>query len=103
MAHRLEDTEGLSQQTIMLTYASKRVTSRGPVGQPDIVEMPGFRLDFVARQGVRFLGTEMDIKFEARNITARKREEFQQSATHRVEINTYDVGRTFSLSASMKF
>lgn len=99
----LEDTEGLSQQTIMLTYASKRVTSRGPVGQPDIVEMPGFRLDFVARQGVRFLGTEMDIKFEARNITARKREEYQQSATHRVEINTYDVGRTFSLSASMKF
>jgi len=72
----LEDTEGLSQQTLMLTYASKRVTSRGPVGQPDIVEMPGFRLDFVARQGVRFLGTEMDIKFEARNITGRKREEF---------------------------
>jgi outer membrane receptor protein involved in Fe transport len=99
----LEDTEGLSQQTLMLTYASKRVTSRGPVGQPDIVEMPGFRLDFVARQGVRFLGTEMDIKFEARNITGRKREEFQQSATNRVEINTYDVGRTFSLSASMKF
>ena len=50
-----------------------------------------------------FLGTEMDIKFEARNITGRKREEFQQSATNRVEINTYDVGRTFSLSASMKF
>ena len=98
-----EDTEGLSQQTFLLSYASKRVTSRGPVGQPDIVEMPGLRLDFVARQGVDFLGREVDLKFEARNITGRKREEFQQSGANRVDINTYDVGRTLSISASVKF
>jgi outer membrane receptor protein involved in Fe transport len=87
----------------MLTYASTRVTSRGPVGQPDILENPGLRLDLVLRQGVDFLGRNVDLKFEARNITGRKREEYQQSATHRVEINTYDVGRSFSLSASVKF
>ena len=98
-----EDTEGLSQHTLMLTYASTRVTSRGPVGQPDILENPGLRLDLVLRQGVDFLGRNVDLKFEARNITGRKREEYQQSATHRVEINTYDVGRSFSLSASVKF
>ena len=98
-----EDTEHLSQQTFLLSYASKRVTSRGPAGQPDIVEMPGLRLDFVARQGVDLLGREVDLKFEFRNITGRKREEYQQSATNRVEINTYNVGRSFSMSASVKF
>lgn len=98
-----EHPDRLSQQTLLLTYASKRVTSRGPVGQPDIVENPGLRLDLVLREGVTFLGREVDFKFEARNLTGRKREEFQQSGTNRVEINTYDVGRSFSFSASFKF
>lgn len=98
-----EHPDRLSQQTLLLTYASKRVTSRGPVGQPDIVENPGLRLDLVLREGATFLGREVDFKFEARNLTGRKREEFQQSGTNRVEINTYDVGRSFSFSASFKF
>ncbi|MBU0823154.1 MAG: TonB-dependent receptor, partial [Alphaproteobacteria bacterium] len=37
----LEDQDKLSQQTILVTYASPRVTSRGPSGQPDIREKPG--------------------------------------------------------------
>jgi outer membrane receptor protein involved in Fe transport len=98
-----EHPDRLSQQTLLLTYASKRVTSRGPVGQPDIIEKPGLRLDLVLREGLSVLDREIDLKFEARNLTGRKREEFQQSATNRVEINTYDVGRSFSLSASLKF
>ncbi|MCZ8019981.1 TonB-dependent receptor [Novosphingobium sp.] len=98
-----EHPDRLSQQTLMLTYASKRVTSRGPVGQPDIVENPGLRLDLVLREGVKLLGREVDLKFEARNLTGRKREEFQSNGTNRVEINTYDVGRSFSISASVKF
>lgn len=98
-----EHTERLSQQTFLLSYASERVTSRGPVGLPDILERPGFKLDFVAREGVNFLGREVDVKFEARNITGRKREEFQQVGANQIEINSYDVGRSFSLSASVKF
>ena len=67
------------------------------------MERPGIRLDFVARQGVKLAGQEIDLKFEARNITGRRHEEFQQAGGNRVEINTYDVGRSFSLSASLKF
>ena len=99
----IEHPDKLSQQTLLLSYASKRVTSRGPVGQPDIVEAPGLRIDFVARQGVTLFGTEVDLKFEARNLTGQRREEFQQNATNRIEINTYDVGTSVSLSASVKF
>jgi hypothetical protein len=57
----------------------------------------------VARQGVTLFGTEVDLKFEARNLTGQRREEFQQNETNRIEINSYDVGTSVSLSASVKF
>jgi TonB-dependent receptor len=102
----LENQDKLSQQTFLVTYASNRVVSRGVIGsppQPDVFERPGLRLDFVAREGIKALGTEVELKFEARNLTGRKHEEFQQSGANRIIINTYDVGRSFSLSASVKF
>jgi TonB-dependent receptor len=101
----LEDTDGLSQQTILLSYASKRVFSRGLLntGQPDVVQDPGLRIDFVARQGFKLFKKDVELKFEARNITGRRNYEYQQSGANRVEVNSYDVGRTFALSASMTF
>src|SRR3546814_20205611 len=68
----LEDTDRLSQQTLMLTYDSDRVTSRGPNLQPDIKERPGLTLDFVARQGVKLGSVNAEVMFKARNITGRK-------------------------------
>jgi TonB-dependent receptor len=103
----LESTDKLSQQTFLLTYASDRVVSRGATGtppQPDIVERPGLRLDFVARQGIELAPErELEVKFEFRNITGRKHEEFQQSGDRRLDFNTYDLGRVASLSASVRF
>lgn len=101
----LEDRDSLSQQTILFNYASKRVTSRGLVntGQPDIFENPGLTIDFVARQGFNFGKDQVEFKFEARNLTGRRHVEYQQSGANRIDINTYDVGRLFALSASLKF
>lgn len=102
----LENKDKLSQQTFMLTYASDRVVSRGVLGtppQPDVLERPGFRLDFVAREGFDLMGREVELKFEARNITGRRHVEFQQFDANRLDVNTYDVGTSFSLSASLKF
>ncbi len=101
----LEDRDGLSQQTILLNYASKRVTSRGiaNTGQPDIFEYPGLRIDFVARQGFSVRGHEVELKFEARNLTGRSYQEYQQSGDKRVNVNVYDLGRVFTLSAQAKF
>jgi len=101
----VESVDRLSQFTFLLTYASERVVSRGiaTLYQPDIVEKPGFSLDFVARQGFEFYGRDLELKFQARNLTGRKHEEFQQSGDNRIDVNTYNVGRSFSLSASMQF
>jgi len=101
----LEDTDSLSQQTLILSYASKRVTSRGIAnqGQPDVYEHPGFNLDFVARQGVDLAGRAFDVKFEARNLTNRKYRELQSNGTNTVIYNGYNNGITVNLSLSTTF
>ncbi|QPQ55309.1 TonB-dependent receptor [Allosphingosinicella flava] len=102
----LENSERLSQQTLLLTYASERVTNRGPVlgdvRQADIVERPGLRLDFVAREGFMIGDKEIELKFEARNITGTDYLEYQQDEV-RIVNNGYDVGTTVSLGLGVKF
>ena len=99
----LEDTDKLQQITMLVNYASERVTSRGTAALPDVVEDPGLRLDLVARQGFTLGGTEMELKAEARNILGRDNFEFQSNGTNRIEINSYQVGTSFSLSLSAEF
>lgn len=48
-------------------------------------------------------GREFELKFEARNLTGQKYKEFQETAGNRVDVNTYKVGRVFTLSASTTF
>ena len=99
----LEDKEHLSQQTLLLSYASVRTTRRGPSGQADIREKPGIHLDFVAREGVEFYGVPAEIKFEVRNITGTKYQEYQQNGDNKIFYNLYDVGTTASLGMSFNF
>jgi outer membrane receptor protein involved in Fe transport len=103
----IENRDRLQQATFLVTYASERVTERGPIQgnarQPDIIEKPGLRLDFVAREAIRFLGADAELKLEARNLLGQDYEEFQQSGDNRVDINSYKVGRTLSVGMSLKF
>ena len=97
----LEDTNRLSQQTLLLTYASQRVTNRGPGSQPDLVEQPGLRLDFVAREGFELWGRTGEIKLEARNLTGTGYRESQTLNGSRIDNNRYDLGRAISLGVSL--
>ncbi|MFN6936482.1 MAG: TonB-dependent receptor, partial [Tsuneonella sp.] len=103
-----EDTASLSQLTVLFNYASERVTNRGPVVEgvrlPDIIEKPGLTIDLVARQGFELAGADFELKFQARNLTKTRYQEYQMFPNDvRVDTNTYDVGRKFSLSLSAKF
>ncbi len=98
-----EDTDRLSQQTILITWASERVTSRGASLQPDIIEKPGFRVDVVAREGFNLFGAEGEITVEARNLTRTRYQEFQRSGANTVFYNRYRLGTTFELGVSLKF
>lgn len=99
----IEDLDKLQQFTFLMSYASQRVTSRGTASLPDIVEDPGFSLDFVARQEIKLGKQPFEVKFEARNIFGRDNFEFQTNGTNRIDINSYKVGQSFSLSLSTEF
>ena len=103
----IENTQRLQQLTLLLNYASKRVTSRGPASggarQEDFFEDPGLTVDFIARQGFRILSREVEVKFEARNLTNSAFEEYQDVGENRLFINRFKPGRSFSLGASVKF
>jgi hypothetical protein len=99
----LENPDTLSQQTILVSYASKRVTSRGPAGLPDIYERPGINLDLIARQGFELLGHTAELKLEARNVLRNGYKEYQQRGANRVYFNRYDVGTTLGASVSLSF
>ncbi len=99
----LEDTSNLSQQTLLFTFASDRVTSRGASGQVDIIERPGIQIDFVARQGIKLAGIETELKFEARNLTDTKYQELQENGDNKVFYNRYKTGTSVSLGLEFKF
>ncbi len=99
----LEDQDRLSQQTLLFSYASQRVTSRGASLQPDIIEQPGIQLDFVARKGIKIAGIETELKLEVRNITGTKYKEFQQNGANRIYYNLYKIGTTGNISLTVNF
>jgi len=99
----LENQDVLQQFTVLVSYASERVTSRGTLDLPDIYEDPGMRLDLVYRQGLELRGVPLELKLEARNLTGRDNVEYQDNGARRIDINSYEVGRSFSASISAKF
>lgn len=99
----LEDSDKLQQFTVLVAYESERVTSRGTSALPDIIENPGLTVDLVARQGVTLGKVPLELKLEARNIFGRDNFEFQDNGTTRIDINSYKVGQSFSLSVSAEF
>ena len=98
----IEDTEKTQQASLLFNYASERVTLRGGA-LPDVVEDPGLTVDFVARSDLALGGVPMELSFEVRNIFSRNNFEYQQLGDNRIEINTYDVGTTFSLGLKAEF
>ncbi len=99
----IEDIDKLQQFTFLINYASERVTSRGTSQLPDIVENPGLTVDFVARAELGLFGQPFEVKAEARNIFGRGNFEYQSNGTNRIEVNSYDVGQSFSLSIATEF
>lgn len=98
-----EHPDYLSQQTLILNYSSRRVSLRGPTGQPDIIEKPGLILDLVVRQGFELGGTMFEVKLDGRNLLNTQFSERQSLNDSFVIVNEYDVGRSFSISVGAEF
>jgi outer membrane receptor protein involved in Fe transport len=93
----------MSQQTLLLSWASDRVTSRAGGSSPDIKESPGLRVDFVAREGLHLFDQDMELKLEIRNIFQQGYREFQRLGDNVIYHNKYDIGTSFGLSLNVMF
>lgn len=98
----IEDLDKVQQFTVLLNYASERVTLRGGA-LPDVIEDPGLTVDVVARSEVKLGNLPLELSFEARNIFGRDNFEFQELNGNRAEINTFQVGTAFSLGLKAMF
>jgi TonB-dependent receptor len=100
----LERPDMLSQQTVLLSYASDRVTSRSSsAAWPDIMESPGLKVDLVVRQGFRLMEKDLELKLEARNLFGHDYREFQKYGDSIVFYNKYEVGTSYGASVSLSF
>lgn len=106
----LEDEDSLSQQTLLVNYASDRITSRFSSINSDLervaipfYEEPGVQLDFVARQGFTIRGVALEAKFEARNLLGTQYKEIQTYEGSRIDRNVFDPGQTYTLGIGVNF
>ncbi len=99
----IEGEQSKLQATLIANYVSERISARGRPGQPDFIQEPGTTLDFVVRKGIDFGNTEVVIGFEARNLLGTEFQEYQELGGGRVDINRYEIGRSFQLSISANF
>ncbi|MEY4880006.1 MAG: hypothetical protein RJB62_1475, partial [Pseudomonadota bacterium] len=98
-----EDNDGL-QATLLMNYASERISARGRPGFPDLIVKPGVTLDFTLRKA--FMGEfapGFEIGFEARNLLGTGFEESQSQGGNTVFNNKYDVGQSFSISLKRSY
>ncbi|MBC2777160.1 TonB-dependent receptor domain-containing protein [Parasphingopyxis marina] len=101
----LEDEDALSQQSILISYVSDRVTNRSPIGDaPDIQEESRFQVDFVWRQAFSVVGQEFQATLELRNIFNDGYREFYRAPDgSEIDALSYDRGRSFSFGLSTTF
>ena len=99
----LQSENRLSEQTLLLNYASDRVSQRGPGTTPDYMERPGVQLDLVLREEAKLGAMPLELKLEVRNILGTGYRESQTLGNDVVLINRYDIGTTFSFGITAKF
>ena len=100
----LESTgDRLSQQTLLVSYNSPRVSNRGSSDLPDLIEEIGWRLDFVWREGFQVFKSQAEVKLEVRNILSENYTESQTLGNSRIINNFFDIGTSVALGVELNF
>jgi outer membrane receptor protein involved in Fe transport len=92
--------------TLLLGWVDERILQRGipgPAGRPDVIEDPGIQLDLSFRRYFEIRGAELTLGITGRNLLDEKHVEYQRSDNLVTDFNTYDRGRTLSVSLSSRF
>ncbi|MGY0504012.1 TonB-dependent receptor domain-containing protein [Luteimonas sp. e5] len=102
----LENPTDRSQAMLIANYVSERITARGRPGQPDYMEKPGLLLDLALRKSFDADAAgnlRMSVGLSLRNLLGTDHREYQERDGHKVDVNRYAPGRSYSLSLSASF
>lgn len=101
-----EDVEVGSAATLLLNYASKRIRAvgaGGPGSLPDVYERPPITLDLNYTRSFMIGEGEYELGFNVENILNQKYQATQQLNGRRVDVDTYEIGTSFSISLKRSF
>lgn len=104
----LESGNG-DQLTLLVGYASERISARGTFDangvqrQPALMQDPGLSLDLVGRKHFTLWDVPMSVSLEARNLLGEEYHEYQQLGGGRIDVNRYELGRSFGASIEARF
>ena len=98
-----EDDVARSQATFIINYVSERTSARNIAGNPDLIQEPGTFLDFVYRKDFDVIGRELGLAVELRNLLGTDYQEYIELGSTRIDVNSYDLGSSASISLTARF
>jgi len=98
-----EDDVARSQATFIINYVSERTSARNIAGNPDLIQDPGTFLDFVYRKDFDVIGRELGFALELRNLLGTDYQEYEELGSTKIDVNSYDLGQSASISLTARF
>ncbi|WP_426050838.1 TonB-dependent receptor domain-containing protein [Brevundimonas sp. SL161] len=98
-----EDDVARSQATFIINYVSERTSARNIAGNPDLIQDPGTFLDFVYRKDFDVIGRELGFALELRNLLGTSYSEYEELGSTKIDVNSYDLGQSASISLTARF
>lgn len=93
-----------SRATILFNYASERILLiEGGAPNNRVVENPPILLDYVYTKQFELGGGYFDLEFAIRNLLGEDYDAQQVTAEDSIVFDTYEIGRTFSVSLKKSF
>jgi outer membrane receptor protein involved in Fe transport len=91
-----------TQLTLLVGWVDQRIARRGLGSVPSVLEEPGTNIDLVFKHEFQVAGNAVTLGLSGRNLLDEYNQEFQLSKLGRTEANTYQRGRSFSVSLTLK-
>jgi outer membrane receptor protein involved in Fe transport len=91
-----------TQLTLLVGWVDERIARRGLGSVPSVLELPGTNIDLVFKHEFKVAGNNVTLGLSGRNLLDEDNQEYQLSNLGRTEANTYQRGRSFSLSLTLK-
>ncbi|MEM7767117.1 MAG: TonB-dependent receptor [Pseudomonadota bacterium] len=100
------DFDARSEANLLVNFASERIRTGEALNNPDapaVLEEPPVSVDFVYNREFTLYGGEYSFGFKLQNIFGDEYSAFQEAGPDRLDVDTYDIGTSASVSLKRTF